>query len=143
MRTEKPLSPGRKAQRTARWARIMTKWLITYSNQRGARWQLVDFCGKAKSESRGIVDLVAIRKNHRSANAVMKRGDTFEIVLIQVKGGRAPRPVAGDIARLRRVAKYHNAKAVILAEWQPGEKLDIFLLDGTQWKPIKASAVFG
>jgi len=37
----KVLSPGKKAQHTAKWARTMTKWLITFNRKNGARWNLV------------------------------------------------------------------------------------------------------
>jgi hypothetical protein len=46
---------------------------------------LVDFVGKAKSEARGIVDMIAIRKDHRHNGPDFKGGDRFEIVLIQSK----------------------------------------------------------
>ena len=42
------LSPGKKAQHTAKWARTMTKWLITFTRRSGARWNLVDFGGRTK-----------------------------------------------------------------------------------------------
>lgn len=137
------LSPGRKAQHTAKWARVMTKWLITYSRRAGARWNLVDFGGRTGAESRGVVDLVAIRKNHWQSVSGLKRGDLFELVLIQTKGGSAPRPTAHDITRLSGVAKHHRAKAVVLAEWRKGEKLDLFTLQGDQWLPTAARDVFG
>lgn len=91
--SESILSPGKKAQKTARWARIMTKWLITYTRRRGVKWNLVEFGGKTGSESRGIVDLVAIRKNHKIHKKGLKQGDLLDIVLIQVKGGRAKKTV--------------------------------------------------
>jgi hypothetical protein len=116
--TLEKISPGRKAQHTAKWARTMTKWLVTYSQRTGAKWNLVDFGGKAKAEARGIVDLIAIRKDHRHDGLGFKRGDLFEIVLIQTKGGSAPRPTPSDLARLSKVARHHRAKAVILAEWR-------------------------
>jgi hypothetical protein len=137
------LSPGRKAQQTAKWARIMTKWLVTYSHRTGARWNIVDFGGKTRSESRGIVDLLAIRKNHRQDAEGLKRGDLFEIILIQTKGGAAPRPTAEDVERLLKVAKHHRAKAVILAEWRRGEKLVLFKLTRRKWMPATATDLFG
>jgi hypothetical protein len=39
---------------------------------------LVDFGGKTKAEARGIVDLIAIRKDHRQDRAGLKRGDLLE-----------------------------------------------------------------
>jgi len=134
-----------KAQQIAKWARIMTKWLITYSHRTGARWNLVDFCGKTGAEARGIVDLIAIRKDHRKDVSGLKRGDLFDIVLIQIKGGSAPRPTEEDKARLSKVAEYHRARAIVLAEWRRGEKLDLFKLEGTDWSPapVPPADIFG
>jgi hypothetical protein len=137
------MSPSRKAHHTAKWARIMTKWLITNSRRTGAKWNLVEFGGATRAESRGIVDLIAIRKDHGQNGPIFKRGDLFEIVLIQTKGGSAPRPTADDIMRLVRVAKYHRVKALVLAEWRRAEKLDLFRLNGTRWQAIAPEEVFG
>jgi hypothetical protein len=139
----KTLSPGRKAQHTAKWARTMTKWLITYSRRTGARWVIADFGGHSKAEARGIVDLMALRKDHRSAGRGLKRGDLFEIILIQVKGGSARSPTAEDIARLKRTASHHRAKAVVLAEWRRGEILSLSTLQGSKWHSVPARVVFG
>lgn len=143
MTRHRKLSPGKKAQHTAKWARTMTKWLVTYSRRTGARWNLVDFGGKTKAEARGIVDLLAIRKDHRHDGSGLKRGDLLEIVVIQTKGGTSPRPSTADIARLSKVAKHHRARAVVLAEWRRGEKLDLFRLKGTQWHPVSPIVIFG
>ena len=121
----------------------MTKWLVTYSRRTGARWNLVDFGGKTKAEARGIVDLIAIRKDHRHDGPALKRGDLFEIVLIQTKGGSARRPTAEDVARLSTVAKYHRAKAVVLAEWRSAEKLELYRLRGKRWRPVVSDEIFG
>ncbi len=75
----------------------MTKWSIAFDTggkrvgekpvKAGRRWQLVAFNGPHGRESRGIVDFIAIRKDHREhGQAPFKRGDLFEIVLVQVKG---------------------------------------------------------
>src|SRR5512135_2066335 len=105
-------TPAEKAQRTAGWARTTTKWLITYTGRRGARWQVVNFTGPAGQESRGIVDLVAIRKDHRHEGRSLQRGDLFDIVLIQVKGGAARWPTADDVRRLRAVRAHHRARTL-------------------------------
>jgi hypothetical protein len=55
--------------------------------RRSSRWQLVGFPGPGGRESAGIVDLLAIRKNHTKPKSPFKRGDLFEIILIQIKGG--------------------------------------------------------
>jgi hypothetical protein len=121
----------------------MTKWLITYSRRTGAKWTVVDFGGKTKAEARGIVDLMAVRKDHRQDKVGLKRGDLLEMVLIQTKGGSAPRPTAEDIVRLTKVAKHHKAKAVILAEWRRGQKLDLFKLKGNKWQSVTPATIFG
>ena len=70
----------------------------------------MEFFGKDGGESRGIVDLLAIRKDHRSPPTGLKRGDLFEIVLVQIKGGSARWPTRSDILRLRQVARHYHAK---------------------------------
>lgn len=121
----------------------MTKWLVTYTRRKGAKWNLVDFGGKTGSEARGIVDLIAIRKDHYGERSGLKRGDLLEIVLIQTKGGSAPKPTPDELARLKRVARYHRARAIVLAEWKRGEKLELFELHGSRWQPVTADEVFG
>ena len=74
-------------------------WVRQPSSQQGA--ELVSFPGPAGRESAGIVDLMAIRKNHAKSKGRFKRGDLFEIILIQIKGGGARRPKMDDIKRLR------------------------------------------
>jgi hypothetical protein len=133
---------GIKAHRTARWAKIMTKWLITRNHKNGAKWHVVNFLGPNNSESRGVVDLLAIRKNHRMQDSMVKRGDLFDIVLIQVKGGNAPWPTTDDITRLMAVAKYHRAKAVILSEWKPRKTLQLYLLKRNGWTVIRPQEIF-
>jgi len=81
---EKRTETANKALRTAKWARIMTKWLISHSSKDGVKWQVVSFNGKSGQESKGIVDMIAIRKNHQASEASKYRGDMFEIILIQV-----------------------------------------------------------
>lgn len=126
------------AIRTAKWATTMTKWRIGFETngrrlgsprvKRTRRWQLVGFPGKAGRESAGIVDLMAIRKNHGLANGAFKRGDLFEIILIQIKGGGARRPKLEDIQRLRSVANYYRARDVVLAEWVKGSHQTFYKL---------------
>ena len=38
MTTSLPMTPGHKAQHTAKWARTMTKWLVTYNRRKGVKW---------------------------------------------------------------------------------------------------------
>lgn len=103
-----------KAARTARWAVTMVKVRIRQVASR-TRWQLVTFYGKSGAESIGVVDLLAVRKDHGVPAGVMRRGDALQIILIQVKGGSAAKPTFEDAARLRAVAKRHCACDVLLA----------------------------
>lgn len=120
----------------------MTKWLITHSGKAGVKWRLVEFGGITGSESRGIVDMLAIRKNHKEMEGV-KRGDLFDIVLIQVKGGSARRPSDSDIERLRVVANYYHAKEIVLAAWKIKEELNLYRLDDAAWTLVTPAEIFG
>ena len=115
----------RKAARTARWAVTMTKVRIRNVVSR-THWQLVTFCGKAGGESVGIVDLIAVRKDHGPPILGTKRGDMLQIILIQVKGGTAPMPTAEDAQRLRAVAKRLHARHILLAIWKKGRAAKFF-----------------
>ena len=116
-----------KAARTGRWAVTMAKVRIRRALAR-TRWQLVTFCGAAGGESVGVVDLIAIRKDHGKPLPGTKRGDNFQIILIQVKGGSAAMPTAEDGNRLRAVARHHRARQVLLAEWAKGKAARFFRL---------------
>ncbi len=119
-----------KASRTGRWAVTMAKVRIRRALAR-TRWQLVSFYGTAGGESVGVVDLIAIRKDHGIPLPGTKRGDTFQIILIQVKGGSAPMPTAEDGNRLRAVARHHRASGVLLAAWTKGKAARFFRLRQT------------
>ena len=144
-------SPNVKAARTARWATTMTKWLVTHTKSR-TDWQLVEFTGKDGRESRGIVDILAIRKDHHNPSAGLKRGDLFEIVLVQIKGGSARWPTGADILRLQQVARRYHAAAVVLADWQKGRQPTIYRLPArlprgfdqrSVWIEVAPEEVFG
>jgi hypothetical protein len=92
------------------------------------RWQLVSFYGKSGGESVGVVDLLAIRKDHGEPVGGIRRGDALQIILIQVKGGTAPMPTFDGAARLRAVAKRHCACDVLLAAWKKGTMPRFFRL---------------
>jgi hypothetical protein len=111
----------RKAAKTGKWAVTMTKVRIRKVLSK-TRWQLVTFLGPAGSESAGIIDLIAIRKDHSRSPRGMKRGDALQIVLIQVKGGRAAKPSPEDVRRLRAVARRHHACEILLAIWEKGQE---------------------
>jgi hypothetical protein len=113
---------------TQRWAVTMTKVRIRQAVSRAPfpRWHLLSFGGPTGSESRGVVDLIAIRKDHSQPPDGMKRGDAFQIILIQVKGGYAAHPTAEDGKRLRAVARRHHAHKVLLASWKKGKAARFF-----------------
>jgi hypothetical protein len=116
-----------KAAWTGRWAVTMAKVRIRRAMAR-TRWQLATFCGAAGGESVGVVDMMAIRKDHGKPLPGTKRGDTFQIILIQVKGGSAAMPTAEDGNRLRTVARRHRACGVLLAAWTKGKAARFFRL---------------
>jgi len=127
------LSPGKKAKNTGIWAKTMTKWFITYSSKNWKKWHFVSFEGKNKGESRGVVDFIAIRRDQHLKKEPLMRGDLFEIILFQVKGGSAPEPTEAERIRLRKVRNYYKAKNVILSSWQKGKKPKFKYLGKTDW----------
>src|SRR6266699_5613846 len=79
---------------------------------------------------------MAVRKDHGAPVGVIRRGDALQIMLIQVKGGRAAMPTLDDAARLRAVAKRHGACGVLLATWKKGKEARFFRLrrvSATDW----------
>jgi len=46
---------------------------------------IVTFRGRAGGELIGVVDLMAVRKDHSKPLGVLKRGDALQAILIQVK----------------------------------------------------------
>jgi hypothetical protein len=152
------LTTTEKAIKTAKWATTMTRWRIGFETRGrrfvkvglnpARRWQLVGFPGPAGRESAGIVDLIAIRKDHSKSNGKFKRGDLFEIILIQIKGGGARWPNADDIRRLRAVAKHYKARDVVLAEWVKASHQKFYTLhkdasDPTSaWKEVDPEVIF-
>ena len=135
------VSPGRKAQRTAKWARTMTKWLITKYGKANVRC-LVEFGGVTGAESYGIVDILAIRKNHKAPKDGGNRGDLFDIILVQTKGGSSRRPSDDAVDRMIKVKKHHRARAIVLGEWKKGQDLKLSELVGRRWKETIPADVF-
>jgi len=136
------------ARRTARWAVTMTQVAIrkAIADKPYPRWHFVKFDGESGGESRGVVDLIAVRKNHAEPIRGTKRGDALQIILIQVKGGSAAKPTAEDAARLRIVAKRHAASDVLLATWNKGCVARFFSLHKRlpEWREVEdLRTVFG
>jgi hypothetical protein len=136
------------AAQTARWAVTMTKVRIrqAIAEHPWPHWHLLSFTGPDGRESRGVVDLIAIRKDHSTPVIGTKRGDALQIILIQVKGGSAARPTAEDATRLRIVARRHGACGVLLASWKQGSAARFFSLHRThpEWREVTdLRTVFG
>ena len=151
-----PGSPSARAAKTARWATTITRWAIRFSSTGkragtniAKRWQFVGFAGPNGAESRGIMDILAIRRDHRPTSGMLQPGDLFEIVLVQIKGGTAAWPTPADVKRLRAVQRRYRAKAVVLASWQNGAEPAFFLLKRSNaqgrnpWRPTSPVEVFG
>ena len=118
------------AAHTAKWAVTMTKVCIRQAVARAPfpRWHLLTFSGPGGGESTGVVDMIAVRKDHGAPPPGSKRGDLLQMILIQVKGGSAARPTAEDAKRLRIVARRHRACGVLLATWKRGSAVKFFSL---------------
>jgi hypothetical protein len=58
----------------------------------------------------------------------LKRGDLFEIILLQIEGGSARWPSREDILRLRHVGRHHRARTIVLADWQKGHQPTLYRL---------------
>ena len=130
-----------KAHATGRWAETIFRALST---RIANRWKFVSFRGAGKGEWRGVVDLVAIRKNSKQpANALLKRGDLFDIVLIQIKGGSARGPTASDCRRLLEVKRIYRAKSVVQFQWRRAESSRFSVLGrNLKWKPTTGRELF-
>ena len=130
------------AQETDRWTEILFRAL---SNRVAKRWRFVSFRGKGRGEWRGIVDVLAIRKNTSlPTNLGLKRGDLFDIILIQMKGGSARTPSMAEKRRLQAVAKHHGAREVVLFEWKRGRGTALYTLSKTlEWHPSTRRGLFG
>jgi hypothetical protein len=131
--TKKPekKTPSQLAAHTAKWAVTMAKVGIRQAIADNPRphWHLLTFTGPAGSESRGVVDMIAIRKDHGNPPLHgTKLGDVLQIILIQAKGGSAAMPTVEDAERLRIVARHHGACGILLASWKKGNAAEFYSL---------------
>lgn len=126
---------------TAKWAVTMTKVAIRRAckDNPWPRWHFVSFLGKGGRESTGVIDLIAIRKDHGASASGLKRGDALQIFLIQVKGGSAAKPTAEDAKRLRLVARRHRACGILLAAWKKGNEARFYSLQSgfPEWREVE------
>jgi hypothetical protein len=136
------IAAWQQAANTDQWTETLFRAL---SARVAKRWRFVSFRGTGGGEWRGVVDIVAIRKDTaRPSQKLLKAGDLFDIVLVQMKGGGAPPPNAPAIGRLIAVAKRYHAKAVILFAWKRGEWCRFSRLTARgKWAPSNARDIFG
>lgn len=136
-------TPQEKAAETARWTETLFRALVRRAQNR--RWRFVSFRGARGGEWKGVVDVLGIRKDtSKSDHELLKSGDLFDIVLVQMKGGSAGLPTADEIRRLRVVARRYHAKRVVLFTWRRGEGCVFKQLSrGTQWLPSSSTQLFG
>jgi hypothetical protein len=136
------LSAVRKAATTDRWTEILFRAL---ASRVAKRWRFVSFRGATGGEWRGIVDVVAIRKDtSHSDHELLKRGDLFELILIQMKGGSSRSPTAGEVRRLRAVGRRYRAKVLVLFAWRRGKRCEFCTLTRSgKWKRSSSREIFG
>ena len=132
----------KKAGNTDRWTEIIFRAL---ASRVAKRWRFVSFRGIGGREWRGIVDVLAIRKDtSHSDHELLKSGDLFDIILIQMKGGSAGMPSPTEVQRLRAVAKRYRAKDIVLFTRKPGVSSDFYALSRRgSWTPSSAREIFG
>ncbi|MFC1744832.1 hypothetical protein ACFL35_12650 [Candidatus Riflebacteria bacterium] len=136
------VAASQKAAATDKWTETILRVL---TKKAAKRWKFVSFRGKRGREWRGIVDVLAIRKDTAQPKSEsLKPGDLFEFILIQMKGGSAKMPSAEEKDRLRAVAKYYKARKIVLFEWKKGEKAQFYFLGkNLQWEETTATELFG
>lgn len=95
-------------------------------------------------EWRGIVDILAIRKDtSRPDDEILKSGDLFEIILVQMKGGSARTPDAAAMQRLHAVKRRYGATHIVLFTWKRGKGCMFSKLVREKWSDSNAEEIFG
>jgi hypothetical protein len=132
----------RAAQRTDKWTEILCRAL---TGRVAKRWHLVSFRGKNHGESAGVVDVIAIRRDYsRVSHPVLKPGDLFQMILVQMKGGSASDPDREAVQRLRAVKERYEAKEIVLFRWNKGKESSFSKpADDNTWKKCSANSIFG
>jgi hypothetical protein len=132
----------KRAGNTDRWTEILFRALAA---RVAKRWRFVSFRGIGGREWRGVVDVLAIRKDtSHSDHDLLRSGDLFDIILIQMKGGSARRPSAIEIQRLIAVARRYHAKGIVLFVWKRAKGCDFYkLTDRASWTLSSAKEIFG
>lgn len=135
------MKPYQRAANTDRWTEILFRAL---TSRVAKRWRMVSFRGTGGGEWCGIVDVVAIRKDtSRTAHEILRSGDLFNIILVQMKGGSARGLIQSDLRRLEAVKKRYRAQDVVLFSWKKSERCEFSRLVGGRWVRSAASSIFG
>ena len=135
------LTPGQKARKTDNWTERLFRALAGRVKK---RWRLVSFRGDGGGEWRGVVDVLAIRKDtSRPDHDLLRRGDLFEIILVQMKGGSATKPKVEDKRRLRAVARRYGAKEIVLFSWKKNSGCKFSKLSRDIWITSTPKDIFG
>jgi hypothetical protein len=135
-----PKIPSDRAANTDRWTETMFRAL---ASRVGGRWQFASFRGVNGGEWCGVVDVLAVRKNTSPPDDPrLKRGDMFEFILVQMKGGSAGRPSDRDIDRLRLVQRRYRARDIVLFEWNKGRWSRFWTLQGKRWTKAPVREIF-
>jgi hypothetical protein len=98
------LTPAERAAITRKWRRASAKAHATARNAKlfakyalgKAGWKVASFDSRKGFEYKGVVDLVAVKRDNRSP-------DELTIMLVQVKGGSA-RVTKDELSRLHKAA---------------------------------------
>jgi hypothetical protein len=110
------MTAGQKAAHTRKWRRASAKAHLTARNAKTfaryalgkAGWRVVSLDTRKGYEYKGVVDLLAVKRNNR-------RPDDLTVMLVQVKGGSA-RVTRDEENRLRRAVRR------VRLEWNVAEK---------------------
>lgn len=130
------------AHATGIWAEII---FLALSAKVADRWKFISFRGKRKGESRGIVDVLAVRKDmFEPGSEILKRGDLFDIIIVQIKGGSAPNPTPDDCKRLREVARRYRARVIVMFQWKKGSHSEFLTMQRNgDWRAATGKEIFG
>lgn len=104
-KTKKWQLAQKKAHQTYRNSKLFTKWNLSRKG-----FKSVTFESKKGFEYKGVVDLVAVRRNNKDP-------DELEIILFQMKGGKA-KISSEEIDRLKAAIKK------LKISWNVAEKKD-------------------
>ncbi len=133
-------APTAQRKNTDRWTEILFRAL---TNRVAKRWRLVSFRGMRGGDWKGIVDVLAIRKDTaHPSDEQLKCGDLFDIILVQMKGGSSKEPSETAKERLLRVQERYGAKHVVLFTWKRGLGCKFSILTGNKWAPSSAKEIF-